>query len=40
MVNKEIAMEPRLMTAKQLARYLNFPLSTIYAIVEQKQIPY
>jgi len=39
MVNKSIALEPRLMTAKELAGYLNFPLSTIYAMVEQKQIP-
>jgi excisionase family DNA binding protein len=40
MMKKEIAMEPRLMTAKQLAAYLSFPLSTIYVMVEQKQIPF
>lgn len=33
-------MEPRLLTVKQLAAYLNFPRSTIYAMVQQKQIPF
>lgn len=33
-------MEPRLLTVKQLAVYLNFPRSTIYAMVQQKQIPF
>ena len=40
MPNKDSAIEPRLLTAKQLAGYLSFPLSTIYAMVEQKQIPF
>lgn len=39
-MNKSLHIEPRLLTAKQLAVYLNFPLSTVYAMVEQKQIPF
>jgi len=39
-MNKDAGIEPRLITAKQLAAYLNFPLSTVYMMVEQRQIPF
>ena len=37
-MRKEQQIEPRLLSAKQFATYLSFPLSTIYATVEQKKI--
>ncbi len=38
--NDEPQIEPRLFTAKQLSVYLGFPVSTIYAMVERKEIPF
>ena len=39
-MDSQTRIEPRLLTAKQLSAYLGFPLSTIYAMVEQKRIPF
>lgn len=39
-MNTQSHIEPRLLTAKQLSVYLGFPLSTIYAMVEQHRIPF
>jgi excisionase family DNA binding protein len=39
-MNPQTHIEPRLLTAKQLSVYLGLPLSTIYAMVEQKRIPF
>lgn len=39
-MNHQSPIEPRLLTAKQLSVYLGFPLSTIYAMVEQRRIPF
>ena len=36
----ETQIQPRLLTTKQLSEYLNFPLSTIYAMVGKNQIPF
>ena len=33
-------IEPRLLTTQQVAEYMNIPLSTIYAMVQRKQIPF
>ena len=33
-------MSKRLLTVKQLSEYLSFPASSIYAMVEKKQIPF
>jgi len=39
-MNSKTPIEPRLLTAKQVSIYLGFPLSTIYTMVEKKQIPF
>lgn len=39
-IEKSDGVEARLITAKQLTVYLNFPLSTIYAMVERRKIPF
>ena len=39
MDNRE-KIEPRLLTAKELAKYLSFPLSTIYSMVQKQEIPF
>ena len=37
---KKDNIEPRLLTTQQVAEYMNIPLSTIYAMVQRKQIPF
>ncbi|MCH9008281.1 excisionase family DNA-binding protein, partial [candidate division KSB1 bacterium] len=37
---KKDNIEPRLLTTQQVAKYMNIPLSTIYAMVQRKQIPF
>ncbi len=39
-MKKQHIIEPRLLTAKQLSAYLNFPLSSIYSMVEKQEIPF
>ncbi|KAA3656669.1 MAG: helix-turn-helix domain-containing protein [Calditrichaeota bacterium] len=39
-MNNKTFTETRLMTAKQLSTYLSFPLSTIYLMVEKREIPF
>lgn len=37
---KKDNIEPRLLTTQQVAKYMSIPLSTIYAMVQRKQIPF
>ena len=39
-MNNPTIIKPRLLTAKQPARYLRFPLSTIYTMVQNQEIPF
>ena len=39
-MNNQTNIKPRLLTARQLAGYLSFPLSTIYAMVQNQEIPF
>lgn len=39
-MNNQKIIKPRLLTARQLAGYLSFPLSTIYAMVQKQEIPF
>lgn len=33
-------IEPRLLSVKQLAQYMSLPVSSVYAMVGKKQIPF
>jgi excisionase family DNA binding protein len=38
--NQKQKIEPRLLSIKELALYMSLPVSTLYAMVEKKQIPF
>ncbi len=40
MMDNRKKIKPRLLTAKELAKYLSFPLSTIYSMVQKQEIPF
>ncbi len=39
-MNNKTTITPRLYTVKQIAAYLNFPASSVYALVNKNEIPF
>ncbi|NIR48720.1 helix-turn-helix domain-containing protein [candidate division KSB1 bacterium] len=39
-MNAKSDIEQRLLTVKEISKYLSFPLSTVYLMVERKEIPF
>ncbi|RIK79822.1 DNA-binding protein [candidate division KSB1 bacterium] len=39
-MDAKLKIEPRLFSVKELARYMSLSVSSVYAMVEKKQIPF
>ena len=40
MTVEKIEIAPRLLTVRQLAKYLSFPESSLYTMVQRREIPF